>query len=109
LGKFSPIGNKIKIKIQSATHTQDYYEKKTPKSSDFAKKNSEIAIIRQKAPASHKKYNMFVKIIFLHSSLTYSHIWLIPLGDDHHHCGYIMNSGENKQTDTLHNNKQSFL
>jgi hypothetical protein len=92
-------------------------KKNTPKSSDFAKKNSEIAIIRQKAPASHKKYNMFVKIIFLHSSLTYSHIWLIPLshnwliplGDDHHHCGYIMNSGENKQTDTLHNNKQSFL
>jgi hypothetical protein len=47
--KISPLGNKRKIKFQSATHTPDFYEKKkTPKSLDFAQKMPEITIIRQK-------------------------------------------------------------
>jgi hypothetical protein len=74
----------------------------------FCQKNCEITINRQKVPASHKIITCLLKLFCLLSSLTYSHNWLIPLGHEHHHRGYITNLEEEKQTDTLHNNKQSF-
>jgi hypothetical protein len=53
LGEFSPLADKNE---SSATHTEDFCEKKVAKSLGFEGKVSDIAIFGQYIPADCKKY-----------------------------------------------------
>jgi hypothetical protein len=53
LGEFSPLAYKNE---SSATHTEDFCEKKVAKSLGFEGKVSDIAIFGQYIPADCKKY-----------------------------------------------------